>query len=133
MKSLSEKGVDFVKGRHFAALTSLHRDGSPHTTPIWYMYQHGKFFVNTSEGRVKLNNIRRDRRVVLLVHDEYSYVALEGEARIAVERDPLKDIEALAVRYQGERDGKRSARSRYWKQKRVTIEFIPRRVIEQLS
>ncbi len=133
MKSLSEEGIDFVKGRHFAALTTLHKDGSPHTTPIWYMYERGRFIVNTSEGRVKLKNIRRDRRVVLVVHEEYSYIALEGEARIAVERDPPKDIETLAVRYQGERDGKKAARDRYWKQKRVSIELIPSRVIEQLS
>ncbi len=133
MKSLSKKGIRFVRGRHFAALTTLHKDGSPHTTPIWYIYERGRFIVNTSEGRVKLKNIRRDRRVVLVVHDEYSYIALEGEARIAVERNPLKDIEALAVRYQGESDGKKSARDRYWKQKRVSIELTPSRVIEQLS
>lgn len=133
MKSLTKEGIEFVKGRHFSALTTLHKDGSPHTTPIWYMYERGKFIVNTSEGRVKLRNVKRDGRVVLLVHDEYSYVALEGEARIAIERDPLKDIETLAVRYHGEREGKKLSRDRYWKQRRVSIELIPSRVLEQLS
>jgi len=133
MKSLSKDGIVFVRGRHFATLTTLHGDGSPHTTPIWYMYEDGKFIVNTSEGRVKLKNIRRDGRVVLVVHDEYSYISLEGEARVALERDPLKDIESLAVRYQGRTEGEKAARDRYWKQKRVSIELTPKRVIEQLG
>src|SRR5436309_9834435 len=122
MKSLSKKGLDFVMGKHFAALSTIHRDGSPHTTPIWYMYDDGKFIVNTSLDRVKVKNVMRDDRVALLVHEGYSYLLIEGRARIAKERDPLKDIERLAVRYQREAEGRKAARNNYWKQERVSIE-----------
>ena len=132
-KPLSKRGLDFVMGKHFAAFSTVHRDGSPHTTPIWYMYDDGKFIVNTSLDRVKVKNVRRDDRVALLMHEGYSYVLLEGRARIANERDPLKDIERLAIRYQGEAEGKKAARNYYWKQKRVSIEVIPEKFVEQLG
>ena len=133
MKRLSKEGLDFVMGRHFAAFSSIHRDGSPHTTPIWYMYNDGKFIANASLDRVKVKNVMRDDRVALLVHEGYSYVLIGGRARIAKERDPLKDIERLAVRYQGEKEGRKAARNYYRKQKRVSIEVVPRKFVEQLG
>src|SRR5438876_690190 len=63
MKPLSRKGLDFVMGKHFAALSTIHRDGSPHTTPIWYTYDDGKFIVNTSLDRVKVKNVRKEERL----------------------------------------------------------------------
>ena len=133
MKPLSRKGLDFVMVKHFAAFSTIHRDGSPHTTPIWYMYDDGKFIVNTSLDRVKVKNVMRDDRVALLVHEGYSYLLIEGRARIAKERDPLKDIERLAVRYQGEAEGRKAARNNYWKQERVSMEVVPRKFVEQLG
>ena len=133
MKQLSNEGLDFVMGKHFAAFSTLRRDGSPHTTPIWYMYEDGKFVVNSSQDRVKVKNVKRDDRVALLIHEGYSYVLVEGRARIAKERDPLKDIERLAIRYQGEAEGRRAARNNYWKQERVSIEVAPTKFVEQLG
>ena len=133
MKTLSKKGLDFVMGKHFAAFSTIHRDGCPHTTPIWYMFDDGKFIVNTSLERVKVENVMRDDRVALLVHEAYSYLLVEGRARIANERDPLKDIETLAIRYHGEAEGRKAARNYYWKQKRVSIEVVPRKFVEQLG
>ena len=133
MKPLSKKGLDFVMGKHFAAFSTIHRDGAPHTTPIWYVYDDGKFIVNTSLDRVKVKNVKRDDRVALLVHEGYSYVLVEGKARIANERDPLKDIESLAIGYHGEAEGRKAARNYYWKQKRVSIEVVPSKFVEQLG
>jgi PPOX class probable F420-dependent enzyme len=107
------------------------KDGSPQVTPVWYMLDHGKVIVNTTKGRVKYYNIRRDDRVCLLIDNGYSYVILFGKARIAEERDGKKDIESLAIRYHGEK-GRRSARSIYWKQPRISLEIIPDRVVSGL-
>jgi len=132
-KPLTKEGIEFLAGKHFAALTTLHRDGSPHTTPIWYLYDDGRLIVNTTPERVKVRNIRRDARVNLLVHEAYRYVMIEGQARIARERDPMRDIETLAVRYEGEAEGRRSARNYYWKQERISLEIIPQRFVENLG
>lgn len=122
----------FLKGKHFAKLATLMKDGRPQVTPIWYVYENGKLLVNTTKDRVKYRNVRRDPRVCLLVDDGYPYVSIWGKARVATERDPKKDIETLAIRYQGEEEGRKAARERFWKQDRVSLEIVPERVVKAL-
>lgn len=122
----------FLKGKHFAKLATLMKDGRPQVTPIWYVYENGKLLVNTTKDRVKYRNVRRDPRVCLLVDDGYPYVSIWGKARVATERDPKKDIETLAIRYQGEEEGRKAARERFWKQDRVSLEIVPERIVKAL-
>ncbi len=129
MVTLDPKVVSFLKGRHFGKLATVMKDGSPHVTPMWYMLDDGMIIVNTTTNRVKYFNIRRDDRVCFLVDDGYPYVMIFGTARIAKERDANRDIETLAIRYTGEEPGKKSARERYWKQERVTVEITPKRLV----
>jgi PPOX class probable F420-dependent enzyme len=130
---LSKQVLEFLDGKHFGKLGTVMKDGSPHVTPIWYMVEEGKLFINTTTSRVKYFNIKRDSRVCFLVDDGYPYVIVFGWARIATERDGKKDIEALAIRYTGEEQGRKSAREMYWKQPRVTIEITPERVVDGLG
>ena len=132
MPTLTPKAEEFLKGKHFGKLGTLKKDGSPHVTPIWYLLEDGRLFVNTTTSRVKYHNIRRDPRVSFLVDDGYPYVMIEGRARIAEERDGKKDIETLAIRYTGEEAGRKAARERYWKDQRVSIEIIPEKIIVSL-
>lgn len=129
---LDAKATEFLKDTHFAKLATVMKDGSPHLTPIWYMLEEGRLFVNTTTNRVKYRNIRRDPRVCFLIDNGYQYIIVFGKARIAKDRDPLKDIETLAIRYTGEKNGKKSARERFWKQDRTTIEIVPERVLGDL-
>ncbi|MDA4124912.1 MAG: PPOX class F420-dependent oxidoreductase [Thaumarchaeota archaeon] len=129
---LDGRVVAFLEGLHFGKLATVMKDGSPHVTPIWYMYEGNKLIVNTTTDRVKYWNIRRDDRVCLLVDDGYPYVMIFGKGRIAKERDPMKDIEALAIRYTGEEAGRKAARERYWKMDRISIEVVPQRVVADL-
>jgi PPOX class probable F420-dependent enzyme len=132
MAKLTPRAQAYLQEKHFGKLATILRDGSPHVTPIWYMLDRGKVIVNTSKDRVKYYNIKRDSRVCLLVDDGYTYLILFGRARIATERDAKKDIESLAVRYQGEAKGRRAARGIYWKMPRISLEIIPDRVVSGL-
>jgi PPOX class probable F420-dependent enzyme len=132
MIKLDQKVEAFLKGKHFGKLGTVMKDGSPHVTPIWYILEDGKIVVNTTTSRVKYFNIKRDNRVCFLVDDGYRYVILFGRARIAEERDGKKDIETLAIRYTGEAQGRKSARTVYWKQPRVSIEIAPERLAVDL-
>ena len=132
MPKLELKVERFLRGKHFGKLATTMKDGSPHVTPMWYMLENGRILVNTTTDRVKYYNIKRDNRVCFLVDSAYSYVIIFGKARMAEERDGKKDIETLAIRYTGAEAGRKAARERYWKQERVTIEIIPRRVVRQL-
>jgi PPOX class probable F420-dependent enzyme len=127
-----KKVEDFLKGTHFAKLATLNKDGSPQLTPVWYMYENGKLIFNTSRDRRKFFNMKRDDRVAFLIDEGYPYVAIWGTAREAKERDPYKDIETLAIAYHGEEKGRKSAREIYHKQKRVSFEIVPRRVVSGL-
>ena len=132
MDQLSPKVVAYLKGKHFGKIATIGKDGSPHVTPIWYMVDHGKLIINTTKERVKYFNIRRDPRVAFLVDSGYPYVMLKGKARIADERDPMKDIESLAIRYRGEAAGRKAARDRYWKDPRVSVEIVPEEIVVDL-
>jgi PPOX class probable F420-dependent enzyme len=132
MVAFDSKVEAFLKGKYFGKMATVKKDGSPHVTPIWYMLEGGKLFVNTTTDRVKYRNIKREPRVSFLVDDGYPYVMIQGRARIATERDANKDIEALAIRYTGEEKGRKAARERYWKQPRVSIEIIPVKVVADL-
>jgi len=127
-----KKAETFLAGKHFAKLATLMKDGRPQLTPIWYMYVDGKLIVNTSKGRVKYWNMKRDPRVSLLIDDGYPHISVFGKARLAKERDANKDIETLAIRYTGEKEGKKSARERYWKQERVSFEIVPEKIVTSL-
>lgn len=132
MGAFDSKAEAFLKGIYFGKIATIRKDGSPHVTPIWYMLDEGKLIVNTTTDRVKYWNIKRDPRVSFLVDDGYPYIMIHGRARIATERDSLKDIETLAIRYTGEEKGRNAARERYWKQPRVSIEIVPVRVVADL-
>lgn len=126
------KAKSFLAGKHFAKLATLMKDGRPQLTPIWYMYEGGKLIINTTTDRVKYRNIERDPRVSLLIDEGYPHLSVFGRARIATERDPNKDIESLAIRYDGEKEGRKAARERYWKQQRISLEIIPERIVSNL-
>ena len=132
MGPFDSKTEDFLRGTYFGKIATIRKDGSPHVTPIWYMLDQGKLIVNTTTDRVKYRNIKRDPRVSFVVDDGYPYIMIQGRARIATERDSLKDIETLAIRYTGEEKGRKAARDRYWKQPRVSIEIVPERVVADL-
>ena len=132
MPMFDSKAEAFLNEVHFARLATVKKNGAPHLTPIWYMYEDGKLLVNTTPSRVKYRNIEREPRVSLLVDDAYSYLIVEGRARVAKERDAKRDIETLAIRYHGEDKGRKSAREIYWKMPRVSLEIMPERIIAQL-
>jgi PPOX class probable F420-dependent enzyme len=132
MAAFEPNVVEFLGGLHFAKIATVRKDGSPHVTPIWYMLDDGKLIVNTTTERVKFRNIKRDPRVSFLVDNGYSYILIRGKARIATERDPMKDIEALAIRYRGEEKGKSDAANRYWKMDRVSLEIVPESIFVDL-
>ena len=132
MPKLSPRAEGFLREKHFGKIATEMKDGSPHVTPIWYTLEDGKIIINTTTARVKYYNIRRDNRVCFLVDDGYPYFIVFGRARIAPERDGKKDIERLAIRYLGERKGRKSARDLYWKQTRASIEIVPERFVSGL-
>lgn len=108
---------------------SINRDGSPHITPIWFMYENSRFIVTTPQSTVKAQNVRRDKRVALLVDDGETYLLVTGNARISKGISAERNTEKLAVRYEGE-GGKKKA-VELLKERHITMEVTPWKVISQ--
>jgi PPOX class probable F420-dependent enzyme len=64
-------------------MATLNPDGSPQLTPVWAGLEDGQIAINTSVGRVKEENLRRDPRVSLCCMDTenpYHRVEIRGRA-----------------------------------------------------
>jgi len=93
-----------------AVISTLRRDGSPHTAVTWYDWDGERVLVNMDATRVRLQNMRRDPRVSITVMDAsswYRQVTLFGRA-VEIRDDPeFKDIDRLTLRYTRRQFGNR--------------------------
>ena len=125
----------FAEQPLLAILSTVNRDGSPQSTPVWYMYDAGLFKVTSRGDRVKVRNIRRDPRVSLVVIDTAANgdpLRVRGTAEV-VEAGADEFTYAMARRYEGRRRGDAEAErlidiARGLNQPRVVIEITPLRV-----
>ncbi|WP_410660235.1 pyridoxamine 5'-phosphate oxidase family protein [Amycolatopsis sp. lyj-112] len=80
---------------------TLRADGSPHVTPVWFVYLDDVFWVSSGERNVKVRNVDNDARVSLALEDGDAPAVAEGLAR--VHRDKLREdvLAALAAKYDG--------------------------------
>ncbi len=86
-----------------AWMTTLRRDGSPHTTPVWFVLVDETFWIASSTLNVKVKNILRDSRVSLAIDGTGArpYVA-EGRASVHKTIRDLPLLVALLVeKYDG--------------------------------
>jgi PPOX class probable F420-dependent enzyme len=122
MQELTQVARDFLNEKHFAALATINKDGTPQQTVVWYELQGDRIMMNTAVGRLKERNLKRDPRISVCIVDGYKYIAIRGPVELDYDHDrALADITALAVRYHGKDEGEEQGRSIYGKQKRVTI------------
>jgi PPOX class probable F420-dependent enzyme len=102
-----------------AVVSTLRRDGSPHTVATWYDWEDGRVLLNMDESRVRLGHIRRDPRVALTVlgEDWDMHVSLLGRIVEIYDDADLADIDRLACRYSGSPFSRRDrARVSAWMQ-----------------
>jgi PPOX class probable F420-dependent enzyme len=88
-----------------AHLATVMPDGSPQVTPVWFLYEKGKFLVNTARGRVKDRNMTKNALVALSIVDPenpYAHVAVRGKIVRATEEGADASINLLAKKYLGQ-------------------------------
>lgn len=89
----------------FVTLTTLRRDGAPHSTTMWAKRDGDDIVISTVESRLKARHIARDPRVTVSMFDPgnpYSYVTVEGVATMTREGG-RELIDELSRKYTGER------------------------------
>jgi PPOX class probable F420-dependent enzyme len=85
-------------------IATLRRDGSPHVVPVWFRWDAGAVTIWTTETRVWVRNLLRDRRVAFSVQtfdEPYPAVMMRGAATVATADDAAtaEEIRAITRRY----------------------------------
>ncbi|SCF27504.1 pyridoxamine 5'-phosphate oxidase family protein [Micromonospora chokoriensis] len=82
-------------------LCTLRRDGSPHLTPVWFVYVAGTWWIGSGSRSVKVRNVIADPRVSLALEGGNAPVVAEGTARVHRDDFPSTVVEAFAGKYDG--------------------------------
>ena len=102
MAAIPEKFLDLFQKKAFAHLATLMSDGSPQVTPVWCEFDGRYVLVNSAKGRVKDNNMRRNRRVALDLQDPenpYRHISIRGRVAAITEDGADAHIDKLAKKY----------------------------------
>jgi PPOX class probable F420-dependent enzyme len=67
MAKIPDWGVAFLQGRHYAVLATLDEDGTPHLTPVWYLFRDAQLFVAAGSTSRKVRNVMARPTATLLV------------------------------------------------------------------
>jgi PPOX class probable F420-dependent enzyme len=87
----------FIESRKSLQVATLNRDGSPQLTTLWFAVVDGAIVFETFTKSQKVVNLRRDRRIAVLVEDGTTYNELRGVSINA--RAELVDDPAAVERY----------------------------------
>jgi len=105
LADLSEKAKRLMKGKNFAFVATLNKDGSPQLTPTWVDTDGENVLINTTLARQKNKNVTRDPRVTVGVLDHvnpYDYVSISGKVVKKVTGKAADDhIDKLSMKYRG--------------------------------
>jgi PPOX class probable F420-dependent enzyme len=102
MAQLSASMREFLNGRHYATLATLNADGSMHLTPVWYLFEGERLFVETAASDRKVRNISARPEASLLVDGRRKpgaerWVSASGAAEV-IRGEPSKAINAKIQR-----------------------------------
>ncbi|MGA5449475.1 pyridoxamine 5'-phosphate oxidase family protein [Streptomyces umbrinus] len=80
-------------------LCTVRPDGSPHVTPVWFVFRRDRWWIGVDGVSVKVRNLERFPRVSLALEDGTSPVVAEGEAVLRRGLFPEEVLEAFAEKY----------------------------------
>ena len=94
-------------------LAVVRGDGSPHLTPVWFLYDEGTWWISTAAANRKVAHLGANDRVSLALPDAQRPLVAQGVATIHTGPAPAWVIAAFAQKYRGwditdeDRDGPR--------------------------
>ncbi|MDQ0579262.1 PPOX class F420-dependent oxidoreductase [Streptomyces rishiriensis] len=101
---LPPEAVELLGRPNPCVMATLRSDGTPVSTPTWYVWEDGRVLISLDEGRVRLRHLRRDPRLTLTVLDAddwYTHVTLIGRVAELREDEGLADIDRISTHYTG--------------------------------
>ncbi|MFP5022425.1 pyridoxamine 5'-phosphate oxidase family protein [Pseudonocardia phyllosphaerae] len=82
-------------------LATVRPDGSPHVTPVWFVFDDGTWWIGCNAGSVKVRNCRDQPMVSLALDDGRRPVVAEGAVRVHTAEFPDAAVALLARKYDG--------------------------------
>ena len=102
MTTLPEFILKLAQGKNLAFSASLNPDGSPHLTPTWVDTDGEHIIINTTVGKKKQRNLKRDPRVAVTIAEGAKIAIIQGRVEEQIEGELAKaHIDKLSQRYLG--------------------------------
>jgi PPOX class probable F420-dependent enzyme len=79
-----EERDEFLTEKRVGRLATNRKDGWAHVTPIWYVWEEGRFFLSLGKSRRHLRNIAADPHVTMCVDDDPRITDLTQSPRSVV-------------------------------------------------
>jgi PPOX class probable F420-dependent enzyme len=101
--ALKTEHEQFLGNPYVGVVTTLRRDGKPHSTVVWVDVEDSTVSFNTAVGRAKERHLRENPSVSLTVvdpSDPYRWVSVTGEAELTTDGADAQ-INRLAKKYLG--------------------------------
>ena len=92
-----EERLRFLEKQISLQIGTINKDGSPHLTTMWYVYEGDNFIFHTYTKSQKIINLKRDSRITLLTEAGSQYSDLQGiivygNAKIINGKDSLEEV-----------------------------------------
>ena len=107
---LSENQVDeFLKTSKLNLLLGTIDDkGDPNVHPVWYYYENGKIYVETSNTSKKIKNMEKNSTIYFCIDDEaIPYKGVRGKGKVMIHNDVKHNLpiaEKIMIKYTGSLD-----------------------------
>jgi PPOX class probable F420-dependent enzyme len=114
-------------------VAGIRRDGTPHLTPNWFLWDGTRFYVSTTRYRAKYAIFCRDNRAQLAIDDSAGYRAVLVRATAEISEDlaaELPRFRALRVKYGREVPGDEQLLGSLTEEGRILLAFTPDRPAE---
>ena len=101
---IPKKVKELIDDKNIAHLATLKNNGSPHVTPVWIDRVDNTILINVSENRLKLKNMKNDKRIALSIvnhNDSYEWASIIGEVIDITNINADIHLDKLSQKYLG--------------------------------
>ncbi len=88
----ADKIEAFLSESHNVVLAGIRRDGRPHLTPNWFLWDGQRFYVSTTRSRAKYAIFRRDSRAEIAIDDPIGLRAVLLSATVEIREDVAAEL-----------------------------------------
>lgn len=94
MSTMVQSQADsFLEQPLHAIVGTIGRDGAPQLSPVWYIYEEGRFYIGITSDTAKYRNLRRDPRISLCIdggREDVRTVMVTGTVELYEKAHPLQ-------------------------------------------